>query len=164
LSTPTDLLTATERVAVVPAIIPPDVFTPEEVVDLYDRAEARAPGRLTIGLGSSQHRPLSALAGYVDRLDAIPRPRQRLGTRALLAVGQFAVLDTDADTARETARGPLRFQMTLPPYPNPPGSKAFRTRHRGLSEEPSTRLVAGHPRRNRRPRRGTPRPEPITTA
>ncbi|OJZ62639.1 LLM class F420-dependent oxidoreductase [Mycolicibacterium diernhoferi] len=147
----TGLLAATDHAVVAPAIIPPDVFTPAEVVDLFRDAETAAPGRLMVGLGSSQHKPLSALTDYVDRLDAIPQDRRllaafgprkldiarhrfagaipgmftpeytaharsRLGPNPLLAVGQYCVLDTDADTARESARAPLRFLMGLRSY------------------------------------------------
>jgi probable F420-dependent oxidoreductase len=42
--------------------------------------------------------------------------RQRLGDDAQLIVGQYAVLDTDPDTARQTARVPLRFLMDMRSY------------------------------------------------
>lgn len=42
--------------------------------------------------------------------------RQRLGPDRVLAVGQFAVLDENPDTARQTARNPLRFLMTVRGY------------------------------------------------
>jgi probable F420-dependent oxidoreductase len=147
----TDLLTATRRAVVAPAIIPPDVYGAAEVTDLYHRAEAAAPGRLMIGLGSSQSKPLAALSEYLDDLGAIPRhrrllaafgprklaiardrfagampgmitpeytaqARRQLGDGAQLIVGQYAVLDTDPDTARETARTPLRFLMDMRSY------------------------------------------------
>lgn len=159
----TDLLTATERVHVAPAIIPPDVYRPADVVDLYHRAEAETPGRLLIGLGSSQQKPLAALADYVDQLAPIPRDRrllaafgphkldiardrfagaipsmvtpeytagarQRLGPEPVLAVGQYAVLDTDPDTARRTAREPLEFLMTMPSYINSARRQGFSDR------------------------------------
>lgn len=147
----TDLLAATEHTVIAPAIIPPDVYGTGEVIDLYRRAEAAAPGRLMVGLGSSQQKPLAALADYIDHLDPIPRnrrllaafgprtldiardrfagampgmitpeytaaARQRLGDAAQLIVGQYAVLDTDQDAARETARTPLRFLMHMRSY------------------------------------------------
>lgn len=147
----TALLAATRRAVVAPAIIPPDVYGPDDVIDVFHRAEAAAPGRLMIGLGSSHDKPLSALSDYVDHLDAIPRARRllaafgprtldiardrfagampgmitpqytaqarrRLGPDALLAVGQYAVLDTDADAARQTARTPLGFLMGMRSY------------------------------------------------
>lgn len=156
----TDLLTVTERVNVAPAIIPPDRYRPADVVDLYHRAEADFPGRLLIGLGSSQDKPLTALSDYVDRLDMIPRARRLLaafgphkldiarerfagavpgmvtpgytaaartllGARAILAVGQYAVLDTDPDAARRTARVPLGFLMTMPSYINSARRQGF---------------------------------------
>lgn len=147
----TDLLAATERAVIAPAIIPPDVYRTDEVLALYQRAEVAAPGRLMVGLGSSQHRPLAALSEYLDDLEPIPRnrrllaafgprklaiardrfagampgmitpaytarARQRLGDGTQLIVGQCAVLDTDPDTARETARTPLRFLMGMRSY------------------------------------------------
>ncbi|MGW0163140.1 TIGR03620 family F420-dependent LLM class oxidoreductase [Mycobacterium sp. NPDC003323] len=156
----TDLLAATERVHVAPAIIPPDLYRPADVVDLYRRAEADTPGRLLIGLGSSQQKPLSALKDYVDQLAQIPRDRRllaafgprkldiardrfagampgmvtpeytaaariRLGAEAALAVGQYAVLDTDPDAARRTARVPLKFLMTMPGYINSARRQGF---------------------------------------
>jgi probable F420-dependent oxidoreductase len=42
--------------------------------------------------------------------------RQRLGPDRVLAVGQFSVLDENPATARETARTPLRFLMTVRGY------------------------------------------------
>lgn len=146
-----DLLSATEHAIVAPAIIPPDVYSPEEVVRLYHRAENSAPGRLLIGLGSSQQKPLAALADYVDDLTPVPQDRRllaafgprkldmardrfagampglvtpeytaqarrRLGPEALLAVGQYAVLDTAPDSARATARVPLGFLMDMLSY------------------------------------------------
>jgi probable F420-dependent oxidoreductase len=146
-----DLLAATEHAVIAPAIIPPDVYRADEVIGLYRRAEAAVPGRLLIGLGSSQHQPLAALSEYVNVLDPIPRnrrllaafgprtlaiagerfagampgmitpeytaqARQRLGDGAQLVVGQYAVLDTDPVTARETARTTLRFLMDMRSY------------------------------------------------
>ncbi|MCF6390267.1 TIGR03620 family F420-dependent LLM class oxidoreductase [Mycobacterium sp. MBM] len=156
----TDLLTGTQRVHVAPAIIPPDLYRPADIVDLYRRAEAGTPGRLLIGLGSSQQQPLAALTDYIDQLAPIPRDRRllaafgphkldiardrfagampgmvtpeytaaarmRLGVQAILAVGQFAMLDTDADAARHTARVPLGFLMTMPSYVNSARRQGF---------------------------------------
>jgi probable F420-dependent oxidoreductase len=42
--------------------------------------------------------------------------RNRLGEDTTLAVEQLVVLDTNPESARETARGPLRFLGTLPAY------------------------------------------------
>jgi probable F420-dependent oxidoreductase len=42
--------------------------------------------------------------------------RQILGDQAALVVDQMLVLDADADRARQTARGPLRFLSGLPGY------------------------------------------------
>jgi len=147
----TGLLAQTQHAVIAPAIIPPDVFAPEEVTDLYHRAETAAPGRLMIGLGSSQDKPLAALTEYVDRLDGVPQNRRllaafgprkldmardrfagavpgmvvpeytatardRLGPDAVLAVGQYVVLDTDPGAARATARIPLEFLMDMRSY------------------------------------------------
>lgn len=159
----TDLLAATGRAVIAPAIIAPDMYGPDDVIDLYHRAEAAAPGRLMIGLGSSQQKPLAALSEYVDALDPIPRhrrllaafgprklaiardrfagampgmitseyttqARQRLGDGAQLIVGQYAVLDTDPVSARETARTPLRFLMGLRSYADSARRQGFTER------------------------------------
>jgi probable F420-dependent oxidoreductase len=42
--------------------------------------------------------------------------RHRLGHQAVLVVHQMVVLDGDADRARQTARGPLRFLSGVPGY------------------------------------------------
>ncbi|QIV84200.1 TIGR03620 family F420-dependent LLM class oxidoreductase [Mycolicibacterium frederiksbergense] len=90
----TDLLAATGQAVIAPAIIPPDVFGTDEVIELYRNAEAAAPGRLMIGLGSSHQKPLAALSAYVDDLDPIPRDRRLLaafGPRTLdIARNRFA--------------------------------------------------------------------------
>lgn len=174
----TDLLTATEHAVIAPAIIPPDVYGPGEVIDLYQRAEAVAPDRLMIGLGSSQRKPLAALSDYLDALDPIPRhrrllaafgprklaiardrfagampgmitaeyttqARQRLGDGAQLIVGQYAVLDTDPGTARETARAPLRFLMGLRSYADSARRQGFTERDiETLSDSLVDNLVA----------------------
>lgn len=159
----TDLLAATAHAVIAPAIIPPDVFGASEVIELYRNAEVIAPGRLLIGLGSSQRKPLAALSEYVDDLDPIPRnrrllaafgpnklgiardrfagampgmitpdytaaARRRLGGGAQLVVGQYAVLDTDPDAARETARIPLRFLMDMHSYTDSARRQGFTDR------------------------------------
>lgn len=159
----TDLLAATAHAVIVPAIIPPDVYGPDDVIELYHRAEAVAPDRLMIGLGSSQRKPLAALVDYVDALDPIPRARRllaafgprkldiardrfagampgmitptytaqarkRLGPDTMLAVGQYAVVDTDPDRARATAREPLSFLMGLRSYADSARRQGFTER------------------------------------
>lgn len=175
----TDLLATTGRAAVAPAIIPPDVYGADAVVDLFRRAEVAAPGRLMIGLGSpSQPRPRAALGAYVDELGAIPREsrllaafgprmldtardrfggampgmvtpeytaiaRERLGPDRLLVVGMYAVVDTDADAARETARVPLRFLMGMRSYVNSALRQGFsETDIATVSDDLVDRLVA----------------------
>lgn len=83
----TDLLRVTNTAMVGSSIIPPDEHDPRDVVRLFAAAEASAPGRLIVGLGSS-HRsdPLGRLTRYVDDLFPIPRQRMLLaafGPRAL---------------------------------------------------------------------------------
>jgi probable F420-dependent oxidoreductase len=91
----TELLAATRNAIVGSSVIPPDQHGAAEVSRLYDSAEASAPGRLVVGLGSS-HRPraLTRLARYLDGLDAVPQDRRLLaafGPRALaLARDRFA--------------------------------------------------------------------------
>lgn len=83
----TELLEATRTAVVGPAIISPDVYAPAAVSQLYGQAESYAPGRLIIGLGSSQQAgALAGLARYLDQLDGVPRERRllaALGPRAL---------------------------------------------------------------------------------
>lgn len=174
----TDLLAATARAVIAPAIIPPDVYGTDAVIALYRRAEVTAPGRLMIGLGSSQHKPLAALSEYLDDLDPIPRnrrllaafgprtlavardrfagampgmitpdytmrARQRLGDGAQLIVGLYAVLDTDPDTARETARTPLRFLMGMRSYADSARRQGFTERDiETLSDALVDRVIA----------------------
>jgi hypothetical protein len=48
------------------------------VTALFNEAEAVAPGRLLIGLGSPHsERPLTALGDYLDQLDAADHPMPR---------------------------------------------------------------------------------------
>ena len=76
----TDLLAATTTAVVGSAIIPPDRYSAAEVSELFARAEADAPARLMVGLGSS-HRPraLTLLGDYLDALDAVASARRRRG-------------------------------------------------------------------------------------
>ncbi|GAA2352256.1 LLM class F420-dependent oxidoreductase [Saccharopolyspora halophila] len=62
-----EMVRATRRVAVAPAIIPLDVYGADEVVALRCAVEVEQPGRLMLGLGS---RTLSANREFLDRLDA----------------------------------------------------------------------------------------------
>ncbi|MDO3635860.1 TIGR03620 family F420-dependent LLM class oxidoreductase [Mycolicibacterium arseniciresistens] len=97
-----DVIESTEHAVVAPAIIPPDVYDPAAVTDLFRRAELAAPGRLLVGLGSPQRpRPLAAVRGYVDELDAAtaPIPQRR---RLLAAFGPKAL-----DLARDRFAGAI---------------------------------------------------------
>ena len=116
----TQLLQATGTAAVGSAIITPDVYEPAEVAHLYRHAEAASPGRLLVGLGTSQKsRPLSRLGPYLDQLTAVPKDRRLLaahGPRALqIASSEFAgampMLVTNAETA--SARSALGPDATL---------------------------------------------------
>ena len=81
------ILRATTRVAVVPGIIPLDVYGPEAIAALYAEAEGIAPGRLMVGLGGPQRLQVGAVAAMeraVDELDAAAVPRER---RLLAALG-----------------------------------------------------------------------------
>lgn len=174
----TDLLDATDHALIVPAIIPPDVYSPGEVIDLYRTAEAATPGRLMIGLGSSQQKPLAALSDYVDQLDPIPQDRrllaafgprkldiagnrfagampgmvtpeytaqarERLGSGPVVIVGQYVVLDTDPDSARETARTTLRFLMDMQSYTDSARRQGFSDHDiETLSDALADRVVA----------------------
>lgn len=116
----TDLLGATTTAAVGSSIISPDEYTPADVAQLFTQAEATAPGRLVVGLGSSRaERPLTHMDDYLSRLDAVPRERRLLaafGPRALaLARNRFAgampMLFTAAQTA--SARQALGLDRSL---------------------------------------------------
>ncbi|HEX9832838.1 MAG TPA: TIGR03620 family F420-dependent LLM class oxidoreductase [Mycobacterium sp.] len=100
----TDLLKATERAIVGSAIISPDVYDAATVARFYERAEAAAPNRLLVGLGSPQRpRALAALRDYVDQLDpAIPSER-----RILAAFGPNAI-----DIARDRFAGAMPMLIT----------------------------------------------------
>lgn len=104
----TDLLAATTTAVVGSAIIPPDRYSAAEVSELFARAEADAPARLMVGLGSS-HRPraLTLLGDYLDELDAVPEDRRLLaafGPRALaVARDRFAGAMPMLFTAQRTA-------------------------------------------------------------
>ncbi|GAA0940746.1 TIGR03620 family F420-dependent LLM class oxidoreductase [Pseudonocardia zijingensis] len=72
------VLRATQRVAVVPGIVPLDVHGPAAIAELYAEAERIAPGRLVVGIGN-QAGGLAALGRAVDEIDAtVPRERRLL--------------------------------------------------------------------------------------
>jgi probable F420-dependent oxidoreductase len=70
-----DLIHATRAVRVAPAIISPDVYPAEKVIDFYARQDAAAPARLVVGLGGPQRpQSLQPLNEYLDRLDRAEQP------------------------------------------------------------------------------------------
>jgi probable F420-dependent oxidoreductase len=97
-----DLIHATERAVVGSAIIPPEVYDAASVTALFHRAEAVAPGRLLVGIGSPHSaRPLADLGDYVDRLDAADEPIP-VDRRILAAFGARAL-----DVARDRFAGAM---------------------------------------------------------
>ncbi|TDD79985.1 TIGR03620 family F420-dependent LLM class oxidoreductase [Saccharopolyspora karakumensis] len=107
------LVRATREVAVAPGIIPLDRFGADEVVELFGRVEAEAPGRLFAGFGGLQARPVSATREVLDGLDGrIPASRRllaALGPRKLdlardSAAGAITMLVTSEYTAQARAR------------------------------------------------------------
>jgi probable F420-dependent oxidoreductase len=86
-----DLILATERAVVGSAIISPDVYGAASVTALFHRAEAVAPGRLLVGVGSPHSaRPLADLGDYVDLLDGADEPIP-VDRRILAAFGPRAL-------------------------------------------------------------------------
>jgi hypothetical protein len=124
-----DLIRMSERAVVASSIVPPDVYDARAVLALYERVESAAPGRLLVGLGAPQRPRILAAIGprkldvardrFAGAVPILVKPaytsmaRQRLRPDRVLAVGQFSVLDENPATARETARTPLRFLMTV---------------------------------------------------
>lgn len=147
-----ELISVTDRAVVAPAVVMPDRYRPGELGDFFRRVEAKAPGRLLIGLGSLARSNASRLIAYVadpafgippgrrllaafgpSRLTlareyfagAVPmlftpeqtaEARRRLGPDRILALGSYVVVDESPGSARETARIPLRFLMSMPSY------------------------------------------------
>lgn len=122
------LIQATRAVPVASAIIPVDVYRPDQVTALYAELQAGAPGRFVAGLGGPQRqsRPLQALNGYLDQLDRAqpPVPASR---RLLAALGPRKL-----ELARDRSAGAILLLVT-------PGYTA--TARQLLGEEPS--LVVG---------------------
>jgi probable F420-dependent oxidoreductase len=91
-------------------------------LDRLDRAEPPVPAqrRLLAALGPRKlELARDRCAGAIVLLVTpayIGAARQILGDQAALVVDQMLVLDADADRARQTARGPLRFLSGLPGY------------------------------------------------
>jgi probable F420-dependent oxidoreductase len=81
------IVRATTTIAVGSAIIPPDVYSADDVAKLYADLQATDPDRFVAGLGGSQQpHSLPALEEYLDRLDRAdpPVPVER---RVLAALG-----------------------------------------------------------------------------
>ena len=101
-----DLVHATEKATVAPAIVPVDVYAPAQVSELFD--ELSGTGRFVLGLGGPQTaRPLAGLNKYLDEL-AVPSDRTliaALGPRKLemardRAAGAVGLLVTPDWTAQ----------------------------------------------------------------
>ncbi|MBY4129282.1 TIGR03620 family F420-dependent LLM class oxidoreductase [Rhodococcus fascians] len=106
-----DLVHATEKATVVPAILPVDVFSPEQAGGLFD--ELSGTGRFVLGLGGPQSaRPLAGLRKYLDELEVPtdhlllaalgPKKLEMARDRAAGAVGLLVTPDWTAQ-----ARGAL---------------------------------------------------------
>ncbi|MFN3006611.1 TIGR03620 family F420-dependent LLM class oxidoreductase [Mycolicibacterium wolinskyi] len=150
-----ELIEATSRAVVAPAVVMPDGYRPGELGAFYRQVEDRTPGRLVMGLGPlagahasrrlaeyfgdpefsipPNRRLLAAFgpsrlalareycAGAVPMLftpQGTAAARRRLGEDRILALGQYVVMDEDPETARDTARVPLRFLFSMPSYVN----------------------------------------------
>lgn len=102
-----DLIGATTRVPVAPAIIPPDVYAANAVATTYAQLERTHPGRLVVGLGSPQQRQqLQPLNHYLDRLNAA-EPPVPAGRRILAALGPRKL-----ELARERCAGAVPLLVT----------------------------------------------------
>lgn len=107
LSRITEVVRATTAVPVVPGIIPVDVYSPGEVIQLYADLQASTPDRFIAGLGGPQvPRPLQPLNGYLDQLDRgePPVPASR---RILAALGPRKL-----ELARDRAAGAVLLLVT----------------------------------------------------
>jgi probable F420-dependent oxidoreductase len=81
-----ELIDATGTVRVVPGIIALGVHDDDAIASLYAQQEVANPGRLVLGLGGPQQaKPMAALSGHLDALDAAGVPIQG---RLLAALGQ----------------------------------------------------------------------------
>ncbi|MET0900354.1 MAG: TIGR03620 family F420-dependent LLM class oxidoreductase [Mycobacterium sp.] len=103
LSRLTDVLAATRRAVVASSIIPPGVYGPAAVTQLYVEAESEYPGRLLIGLGAPQQpAAIGALNHYLDQLEEVPQQR-----RILAAIGPRKL-----DLARDRFAGAVPILVT----------------------------------------------------
>jgi probable F420-dependent oxidoreductase len=102
-----EVVQATTAVPVIPGIIPVDVYSPGEVIQLYAELQASAPGRFIAGLGGPQApRPLGPLNDYLDQLDQgePPVPASR---RILAALGPRKL-----EISRDRAAGAVLLLVT----------------------------------------------------
>jgi probable F420-dependent oxidoreductase len=99
---------------------PNPLATLNAYLDRLDDVPVPATRRVMAALGSrmldlARGRAAGALPVLVTP-EFTARARRRLGDDTALAVEQLVVVDTDADRAREVARGPLGFLGSLPAY------------------------------------------------
>lgn len=83
-----ELVSATRSAVAGTAIIPPDKYPADQVIQTYADLERTAPGRFAVGLGGPQRpKSMQALNAYVDELESVvPRDRRflaALGPRKL---------------------------------------------------------------------------------
>jgi probable F420-dependent oxidoreductase len=114
-----DVIRATERARVAPAILSVDRFPADDVSVLYEELEHEHPGRFVVGLGGAHGpEPFATLTKYLHALN-VPRERRvfaALGPRMLgfareHGAGAFPVLVTPEYTAH--AREELSNDTTL---------------------------------------------------
>ncbi|MDR7382243.1 TIGR03620 family F420-dependent LLM class oxidoreductase [Promicromonospora iranensis] len=103
-----ELLRATEKVAVAPAIIPLDLHGAADVARLVSLLDDGEAARFVAGFGASQReaRPLAGLRAFLDELDAtgVPVPA---GRRLVAALGPRKL-----ELARERAAGAIMMLVT----------------------------------------------------
>ncbi|MCU1656367.1 MAG: hypothetical protein JWO57_1023 [Pseudonocardiales bacterium] len=93
-----------------------------DYLDRLDAADPPVPAERRILAALGPRKLDLARARFAGAVTLLVTPahtrdaRRILGARATLAVDQMLVLDSDAERARETARGPLRFLSQIPGY------------------------------------------------
>jgi probable F420-dependent oxidoreductase len=102
-----DVVRATEKIPVGPAIIPVVRHPAEAVATLYTQLHTTNPDRLIVGLGGAHGpRPLQIMGDYLDHLDTVP-PTVPAARRVLAALGPRML-----QLARDRAAGALPLLMT----------------------------------------------------
>lgn len=103
-----ELVRATKKAAVAPAILSLDVHGLADVTGLYDRLDDDEAHRLVAGLGGPQQaaRPLAALREFLDGLDAADPPVPA-GRRLIAALGPRKL-----EIARDRAAGAITLLVT----------------------------------------------------